>query len=67
MAEVEKAMDHSDDLTHDQVIDTFLADLRRRGVTVTEPSDPLHDVEFIQLLANTYDIAPTQDWLLVEA
>lgn len=67
MAEVEKAMDHSDDLTHDQVIDTFLADLRKRGVNVTEPSDPLHDVEFIQLLANTYDIAPTQDWLLVEA
>ena len=61
--EVEKVMDHSDDLTHDRVIDTFLADLRARGVSVREPSDPLHDAEFIQALTNTYDVAPTQDWI----
>lgn len=63
MAEVEKVMDHSDDLTHEQVVHTFLADLRSRGVKVAEPSDPLHDVEFIQALMHTYDIAPTQDWI----
>ncbi len=61
--EVEKVMDHSDDITHDRVIDTFLADLRARGVSVREPSDPLHDEEFIQALTNTYDVAPTQDWI----
>jgi hypothetical protein len=61
--EVEKVMDHSDDLTHDRVIDTFLSDLRARGVSVREPSDPLHDAEFIQALTNTYDVAPTQDWI----
>jgi hypothetical protein len=63
MAEVEKVMDHKDDLTHDQVFDTFLADLRARGVSVAEPSDPLTDVDFMQALMNTYDVAPTQDWL----
>lgn len=63
MAEVEKVMDHKDDLTHDQVINTFLADLRTRGASVAEPSDPLHDIDFMQALMNTYDVAPTQDWL----
>ena len=63
MAEVESVMDHSNDLTHDKVFDTFLADLRGRGVAVKEPSDPLHDVDFIQTLTNTYSIAPTQDWI----
>jgi len=66
MAEVEKVMSHDDDLTHDKVVDTFLADLRARGVKVAEPSDPLHDVEFIQTLMTTYDIAPTKDWATVE-
>ena len=63
MDEVRKVMDHTDDLTHDQVINTFLADLRARGVKVAEPSDPSHDVDFIQALMNTYDVAPTLDWL----
>ena len=63
MVEVEKVMDHKDDLTHDRVIDTFLADLRARGVSVVEPSDPLNDIDFMQALMNTYDVAPTQDWL----
>lgn len=63
MAEVERVMDHADDLTHDRVISTFLADLKRRGVSVKEPSDPLHDIEFIQALTNIYDVAPTQDWM----
>jgi hypothetical protein len=32
-------------------------------VEVATPSDPLHDVEFIQALTHTYDVAPTTDWL----
>ena len=63
MDEVRKVMDHTDDLSHDRVIDTLLADLRSKGVHVAEPSDPLHDVEFIQALMNTYTIAPTIDWI----
>ena len=60
--ELHKVMDHTDDLTHDQVVDTLLADLRSRGVVVTEPTDPFHDVEWIQALMHTYTIAPTTDW-----
>jgi hypothetical protein len=45
------------------VIETFLADLRGRGIKIADPTDPLRDVEFMQTLMNVYDVAPTQDWL----
>ena len=62
-AEAKLVMDHTADLTHDRVIDTFLADLRARGVRVAEPSDPFHDEDFIRLLTSTYTIAPQKDWI----
>jgi hypothetical protein len=62
MAEVEKSLEHSDDLTHDVVFNRLLADLRERGVKIAEPSDPLHDTDFIRALIETYSIAPTTDW-----
>ena len=67
MDEVKKVMDHTDDLTHDQVVGTLLSDMRARGVKVAEPSDPLHDVDFIQALTHTYDVQVTTDWLTEEA
>ncbi len=67
MDEVEKNMDHSADLTHDVVFDRLLADMREKGVDVAEPSDPLHDTEFIRALIATYTIAPTTDWLTPSA
>jgi hypothetical protein len=63
MEELEKSMDHSDDLSHDVVFDRLLADMRAKGVDVAEPSDPLHDTEFVRALISTYTIAPTTDWL----
>jgi hypothetical protein len=63
MDEVRKVMDHTDDLTHERVVDTLLADMRARGLHVAAPSDPFHDVDFIQALMHTYDVAPTTDWL----
>ena len=63
MDEAKKVMDHTDDLTHDRVIATLLADLRSKGRTVAEPSDPFHDDAFIHALLSTYTIAPTTDWL----
>ena len=45
------------------LVDTLLADMRGRGVSVAEPSDPLHDDEFIRALIATYTIAPTTDWI----
>jgi hypothetical protein len=67
MDEVEKNMDHSDDLTHEVVFDRLLADMRAKGVDVAEPSDPLHDTDFIRALIATYTIAPTTDWLTPSA
>ena len=67
MDELEKSMDHSDDLTHDVVFDRLLADMRAKGVPVAEPSDPLHDTEFVRALIGTYTIAPTTDWLTPSA
>jgi len=63
MDEVKKSLDHSDDLTHDIVFERLLADMRSKGVDVAEPSDPLHDSEFIKALITTYSIAPTTDWI----
>ena len=63
MDEMKKNMDHSDDLTHEAVCDRLLADMRSKGVDVAEPSDPLHDGDFIRALIATYTIAPSTDWL----
>jgi hypothetical protein len=67
MDEVKKVMDHTDDLTHEQVVDTLLADMRAKGKKVAAPSDPFHDVDFIHALMETYTIAPTTDWVEREA
>jgi hypothetical protein len=66
MGDVKRVMDHTDDLTHDQVFDTLITDLRARGVQVAEPSNPMHDDGFIHTLLSTYTIAPTTDWLTDE-
>ena len=54
-AELKRALDHSDDLTHEQVFDIFIKDLRARGLTFETPSDPFSDKAFIGLLTRTYD------------
>jgi hypothetical protein len=67
MDEVKKVMDHSDDLTIEQAIGRLLEDMRARGTKVAEPSDPLHDKDFLRALMATYTIAPTTEWLQVPA
>jgi hypothetical protein len=56
MDELKVAMDHTDDLTHEQVFDRFIKDLRARGLTFPVPSDPFTDTAFIRLLSKTYDV-----------
>ena len=63
MDEVKKVMDHTDDLTLDEVIGRLTKDMREKGTAIREPSDPLHDDDFIRALIGTYSIAPTTDWL----
>lgn len=54
-AELKKNMEGTHDLTHDQVFETFIKDLRQRGVSFEVPSDPLHDPAFIRTLMAAYD------------
>ena len=56
-------MDHTDDLTIERGRRRLLADMRSKGAKVAEPSDPLHDTDFIRALIATYTIAPTTEWL----
>ena len=53
--ELKTVLDHSDDLTHDQIFDMMIADLRVRGLTFQVPSDPIADPDFVALLTRTYD------------
>ena len=62
-AGVDDVLRHSDDLTHDIVFERLLADMRAKGTKVADPSDPLHDSEFIRALIGTYTIAPMTEWL----
>jgi hypothetical protein len=62
MNDVRKVMDHTDDLTHQMVVDRLLTDMRSKNITAKEPNDPLHDLDWIQALTRTYTIAPTTDW-----
>lgn len=55
-AELKMVMEHSDDLTHEQVFDIFIKDMRQRGHDFAVPTDPLHDREFIKLLTAVYDL-----------
>ncbi len=53
--ELKVSLDHSDDLTHEQVFDIFIRDLRSRGEKFTTPTDPITDTAFIDLLTRVYD------------
>ena len=60
MDEAKRYFEHTDDLTLDMALELILADLRRRGVAFEDPSDPLHDREFIAVLTRTYAMAPRE-------
>jgi hypothetical protein len=65
--ELQKSLDRSDDLSFDMVFERLLADLHSRGVSVEEPSDPLHDKIFIRALIDTYSLSPRTDWAKSDA
>ena len=63
--EARLVMDHTDDLTIDRIVNTFLDDLDRRGIDHDAPdaNDPFNDPSFIRALMAAYTIAPTTDWI----
>ena len=54
-AELKVSLDQSDDLSHEQVFDMLIADLRARGETFEVPTDPITDKAFIGLCTRVYD------------
>ncbi|MAG33064.1 MAG: hypothetical protein CL908_19470 [Deltaproteobacteria bacterium] len=54
--ELKRALDHTDDITHERVFDIFIEDLRARGVDFEMPSNPLTDKSFIGVLNDVYGI-----------
>jgi hypothetical protein len=62
MDELKKSMDHTDDLTVEEAVGRLVADMRSKGTKISEPTDPLHDQDFIRALVGTYTIAPATDW-----
>lgn len=55
MDELRTVMEHKDDLSLDQVFDTFIRDLREKGHVFEVPTDPVRDTGFIRLLTSVYD------------
>lgn len=53
--ELKVALDHTDDITEEQVFDMMIADLRARGESFEVPTDPVTDKAFIGLLTRVYD------------
>lgn len=55
----ERAYDeHTRDLTLDDVLDRFEADLDRRGMRMPRPQDPHHDEAFVELISSAYVKGP---------
>lgn len=52
--ELARCEDHVDDLTLARIVDTFVADLRERGVEVDPPEDPHHDQAWVEAIGATY-------------
>jgi len=64
--ELEVTFDHTDDITAELAIGMLVDDMRKRGVAVEEPSDPMNDRAFVRLVSQVYDIGgPT--WIPPDA
>jgi len=48
--------EHSDDITLQRATSIFCSDLRNRGISFTEPSDPVHDPQWSRTLIATYPL-----------
>jgi len=54
--EMKTALDHTDDINHEQALNMLMVDMRARGVSFEVPTDPMNDRKFIATLAKVYDI-----------
>ncbi|WP_445165509.1 hypothetical protein ACTXG7_16470 [Mycolicibacterium sp. Dal123E01] len=54
--ELKKNMDSSDDITIERAIGMMVDDVKRKGITLDVPGEPLHDPQFIAALNAAYDL-----------
>lgn len=54
--ELKVTLDHTDDIDRERAIGMLIDDMRRRGVAVETPSDPMNDRAFVALVSQVYDI-----------
>ena len=52
--------DHKQDLTIEEVFTRFADDLTKKGITVPECEDPVHDEALMEILAQAYMRTPTE-------
>lgn len=57
-ADLQRRVDHADDITPDRALDMLIADMRDRGARFEVPADPMIDGAFIELVGRTYSILP---------
>ncbi|MEE2031112.1 hypothetical protein [Rhodococcus chondri] len=58
--DVRRYQDHTDDLTREKVFGMLIDDMRAKGTTVEEPSDPMNDTAFVARLTEFYKMAPSR-------
>lgn len=58
--DVERYLNHTDDLTRDKVLDMLMDDMRSKGVSFDDPADPLTDPTFIATCSATYAMSPDE-------
>lgn len=56
MDDHKRTYDHSDDIEPEKAIGMLIDDMRRRGIALETPTDPLNDPGFVKLVARVYDI-----------
>lgn len=55
MQDMRVALDHTDDLTLERILDVFASEMKARGMPMKMSSDPLNDPEFVNALTRAFD------------
>nr|WP_148228524.1 hypothetical protein [Rhodococcus jostii] len=59
-ADLTQYLEHTDDLTIETALNMLIDDMRSRGVSFEEPTDPLVDRTFISIANQAYAMAPAE-------
>ncbi|HPG28191.1 MAG TPA: hypothetical protein PLW10_21340, partial [Myxococcota bacterium] len=54
--ELKVTLDHKDDISPERAVEILIDDMRKRGIEVPTPTDPMNDPALVRLVARVYDI-----------